>query len=67
MLDYIRLKRFKASDPQHKELAALSRKAHGAAARGDDALDFQSAIDDLAASLWGLSKSDAKALATASG
>ena len=63
MLDYVCLKRFDPRNAQHKELSALSRKAHRAAANDQDLGAIQAAIDESAGALWGLSKSEMKAMA----
>jgi hypothetical protein len=64
MLEFVKLGRFRADDPRHRELAAYSRQAHSAAA-GDDLTEIQRRIDRLAAELWGLKQSDFEAIQTA--
>jgi len=62
MLDYVRIGRFEADNPQHAEVAAASRQAHHAAAEGDDLAEIQERIDRLAGGLWGLDDADLEAI-----
>ena len=62
MLDYLRIGRFQAANPQHAELAAASRRAHHAAAEGDDLAKIQEQIDQLAGRLWGLGNAELDAI-----
>ena len=54
MLDYLRLARFDPGRAEHAALASASRRAHAAAARGEDFTEMQGEIDRLAARLWNL-------------
>ena len=67
MLDYLRLRRFTASNPEHEELANLSRKAHQVAARDGDVADIQNAIDETAAARYGMGTSELRAIIQALG
>lgn len=58
MLEYLGLRRYDATDPRHRELAAFSRHAHQRARRGQTTLDIQQQIDELAARLWGATQDD---------
>jgi hypothetical protein len=78
ILDFLRLRRFDPADRRHRELSALSREAHAAAAdcpplpleegRGEGAggkgtlTGIQRRIDRLSARLWGLERSQWEAL-----
>jgi hypothetical protein len=48
MLSRLNLRRFRPDDPIHAELSACSRRAHAAAAAGEDVADVQRRMDDLA-------------------
>jgi hypothetical protein len=58
ILDYARLRQYAPDDPTHAALAAASRQAHEAAARGESVAPMQHAIDRLAARLWGLGEAE---------
>lgn len=58
MLDYLSVRRFNRSLSEHKQLVALSRKAHELASQEQDFATIQRGIDEIAASLWGVAKSD---------
>ncbi|MBN2475199.1 MAG: N-6 DNA methylase [Pirellulales bacterium] len=60
MLDFIKLPRFRAADPRHRELAKCSRQAHATAGDVPDGLACR--IDRLAAELWGLDQSELDAI-----
>ncbi len=77
MLDFVKLRRFDPADPRHEELAACSRRAHAAAApptavdeiqqreiqqRETQQREIQQRIDQLAAQLWQLSRSEMEAI-----
>ena len=53
---YVRLPAFEASNGRHRHLAAASRAAHEAVARGDD--PDEEAVDVAAAGLWDLTATD---------
>jgi hypothetical protein len=59
ILEFLGLRRFSPANPCHVELAALSRRAHAAAGRGEDVTEIQRLIDGVAGSLWGLSEEEA--------
>lgn len=65
ILDVIRLRRFNPDDPRHAGLAASSRSAHAAAARGGDTTPMQRRIDQLAADLWQLGPAELEAITAA--
>jgi hypothetical protein len=55
ILDFLGIRRFDAADRRHRSLAALSRRAHQAAAAGNDWQHVQRRIDLEAAALYRLS------------
>ena len=64
ILEYLRLQQFQPHDPQHRQLADLSRQAHTAAGLGEVPGDLQAAIDRAAAELQGLSAGQLGDIAT---
>jgi hypothetical protein len=62
VLQNIRVPRYDASNPVHRELAALSQAAHAATAAGEAARvqEIEAEIDRLAAQLWGLTAEELK-------
>jgi len=60
ILEHTRIPRYDPDNATHRALAALSQRAHEAAARGDEeAVQASEAeIDTLAAELWGLSEEE---------
>ena len=62
VLNYVRVPAFDPQDEIHKELVSLSMSAHDMIAEGDDAAipDIERRIDELAAHLWGLTKTELK-------
>jgi hypothetical protein len=67
MLDYLRLRQFRSSDPRQRRLADLSRQAHATAAAGAATDDLQTAIDRAAADFDGLSPAQLDAIRGAAG
>ena len=59
-LENIHGPRYDTDNATHRELAALSRQAHKAAAQGDDEAvrAIEAEIDALAAKVWGLSEAE---------
>jgi hypothetical protein len=64
MLDFIKLRRFDAGDPRHVELSACSRAAHLTVACGNEPVEIQRRIDQLAGELWGLGPRELRAIAS---
>ncbi|MGI6416404.1 MAG: N-6 DNA methylase [Thermoguttaceae bacterium] len=62
MLEYLNLKTFDRADPVHRQLAALGRQAHQAASQNRHIEELQSHINSAAASLYGLTPADARAI-----
>ncbi|MEN6497610.1 MAG: N-6 DNA methylase [Thermoguttaceae bacterium] len=58
MLDVLRLGQFASTDARHQQLAALSREAHAAVQAGKAVDRLQEQMDELAAGLWELDRSD---------
>jgi len=52
----VRVPRYDQADPVHRQLAALSQRAHAATAAGnpEEVKEIEAEIDRLAARLWGL-------------
>lgn len=67
MLDHLGLRRFDAADSRHLALAACSRRAHEAAAQGDDLGPIEAELDDLVAALVGLNAAQSCRLRAAVG
>ncbi len=63
ILDFMNIRRFDAANARHCLLAALSRRAHQAAASGRSCSDIQHRIDMEAAALWGLSSRQCRRIA----
>jgi hypothetical protein len=63
ILEFLNIRRFDAANPRHRLLAALSRRAHQAAACGRSCQDIQQRIDVEAAALWGLSPQQCRRIA----
>jgi hypothetical protein len=53
MLDFIRIRRYDAGNPIHRDLALASREAHRSAISGADGSEIQDRIDRLVALVWG--------------
>jgi hypothetical protein len=62
MLEYLRLRRYRGDDGNHRALAAASREAHAIAARQQDLGDLQRTIDGLAAEVWGIGQPELAAI-----
>lgn len=58
VLDHIRIPRWDKSNPIHLKLAELSRRAHFLTAVGKDTSNIEAKIDQIAAQLWGISKTE---------
>ena len=60
VLDKVRVSKYDANNPTHRQLAAVSQQAHEATAAGDAARvrEIEAEIDRLAAELWGLSEQE---------
>lgn len=58
MLNVLRLRRFDWTNDAHRQLAALSRKAHDTAAKNQSVDKLQEHIDLTASRLWSLTKKD---------
>jgi hypothetical protein len=67
VLDHIGIPRYAATDPVHKRLSSLSRRAHRAAAERDPSLLVQTAegIDDSASEVWGIGAAELRAIQAA--
>jgi hypothetical protein len=52
VLKRLRIERYDPSNPQHRQLAALSRRCHA----GDEVTACESMIDQLASDLWGITR-----------
>jgi hypothetical protein len=63
ILDFLGIRRFDAADRRHQSLAALSRRAHHAAAAGNDWQHVQHRIDLEAAALYRLSPDQCRRIA----
>jgi hypothetical protein len=55
ILDHLAIPRFDESNPTHRALAQVSKKAHALARRGDQVADEEADVDSLSARLFGLS------------
>jgi len=64
ILEHIRIPRFDPGNPVHIRLAALSKEAHAAAARGDaqGLRAIEAELDRVAAQVWGLSAEELQAV-----
>jgi len=60
ILEKVRVPRYDAADPLHRQLAILSQQAHEAAAAGDEARlrQIEAEVDEQAARLWGLTEAE---------
>jgi hypothetical protein len=60
VLRYVHIPSFDPDDPKHQLLSRLSERAHAAEAKSDGAtiLDLERQIDEVGASLWGLSEAE---------
>lgn len=64
ILEHIRIPRFDPGNPLHRRLAELSKEAHQAAKRDDEARlrEIEAEIDKAAAKLWGLTDAELSAV-----
>ena len=60
MLEYVGIRRFDAENPEHRELACLSRAAHQAAVIGADLRAIEESIDEKAGLLYQITRAEAR-------
>ena len=58
----IAVPRFRETDDAHARLADLSLQCHDAASGGEETASLEAGIDELAARVWGIGKSELKAI-----
>lgn len=58
MMDYVGIRQFHEDNATHKALVGFSKAAHKIAAKYGDLTDIQNEIDEIAASLWDIKKSE---------
>ena len=60
MLEYVGIRRFDPENPEHRELACLSRAAHRAAVIGADFRAIEESIDEKAGLLYQITRAEAR-------